>query len=184
MLEPPNFTRMAKLLVLKKLCFVVQIAIDVAYASRRWQALRLAWRKLHIKVVDMILCVFTWRHGGRICVPNQSCGSWTLFLCKCWPREWKHPVARRSSLFEARDTYFAPKKVLISTYNRALVETSPWTIRLYLGSSSWIGQETFNPSAAWILKGLETGSCSCGDRSTSSVRGKLLSLFEVELRVF
>ena len=31
MLEPPKFTRMAELLVLKKLCFVMQIAIDVAY---------------------------------------------------------------------------------------------------------------------------------------------------------
>ena len=39
------------------------------------------------------MCVFTWRHGGHICVPkqwngghvcvpNQSCGSWTLLLCK------------------------------------------------------------------------------------------------------
>ena len=28
------------------------------------------------------LCVFTWRHGGHVCVQNQSCGSWTLFLCK------------------------------------------------------------------------------------------------------
>ena len=35
MLEPPKFTRMAELLVLKKLCFVMEIAIDVAYASRR-----------------------------------------------------------------------------------------------------------------------------------------------------
>ena len=35
MLEPPKFTRMAKLLVLKKLCFAMQIAIDVAHASRR-----------------------------------------------------------------------------------------------------------------------------------------------------
>ena len=92
-------------------------------------------------------------------------------------------LARRSSLFEARDTYFAPRKVLISIYNRALVETSPWTITLYLGRSSWIGQETFDPSAAWILNGLETGSCSGGDQSTSSVLGKLLSIFEIEPRV-
>ena len=55
MVEPPKFTRMTKLLVLKKLCFVMQIAIDVEYAARRWQARRVAWRKLHIKVVDMIL---------------------------------------------------------------------------------------------------------------------------------
>ena len=36
-------------------------------------------------------------------VPNHSCGSWTLFLCKrfsfvpinlhrCWPRKWKHRI--------------------------------------------------------------------------------------------
>ena len=87
--------------------------------------------------------------------------------------------ARRSSPFEARDTYFAPRKVLISIYNRALVEASPWTITLYLGRSSWIGQETFNPSAVWILKDLETGSCSCGDRSTSCFGGKLLSLLRL-----
>ena len=41
----------------------------------------------------VLLCVFTWLHGGHICVPkqwkgghvcvpNQSWGSWTLFLCK------------------------------------------------------------------------------------------------------
>ena len=35
MLEPPKFKRMEKLLVLKKLCFVMPIAIDVACASRR-----------------------------------------------------------------------------------------------------------------------------------------------------
>ena len=35
MLEPPKFTRMAKLLVLKKLSFVMQIVIDVADTSRR-----------------------------------------------------------------------------------------------------------------------------------------------------
>ena len=44
-------------------------------------------------VITLLLCVFTWRHGGHICVPkqwngghvcvpNQSCGSWTLFVCK------------------------------------------------------------------------------------------------------
>ena len=38
MLEPPKFKMMAELLVLKKFCYVMQIEIDVAYASRRWQA--------------------------------------------------------------------------------------------------------------------------------------------------
>ena len=44
-------------------------------------------------VIHMINRVFTWRHGGHISfpkqwnvgqagVPNQSTGSWTLFLCK------------------------------------------------------------------------------------------------------
>ena len=42
------------------------------------------------------------RNGGHVGVPNQSCGSWTLFLCKrfllhrCWPREWKHSIIRYS----------------------------------------------------------------------------------------
>ena len=26
--------------------------------------------------------VFTWRHSGHVGVPNQSSGSWSLFLCK------------------------------------------------------------------------------------------------------
>ena len=44
------------------------------------------------------LSFFTWRHRGHVGVPNQSCGSWTLFLCKLflllhryWPLEWKFP---------------------------------------------------------------------------------------------
>ena len=32
----------------------------------------------------VVKSVFTWRHGGHIGVPRKSCGSWTLFLCKCF----------------------------------------------------------------------------------------------------
>ena len=36
---------------------------------------------ISIEAID-IYGVFTWRHGGHNGVPNQSRGSWTLFLCK------------------------------------------------------------------------------------------------------
>ena len=47
--------------------------------------------------------VFIWRHGGHVGFPNQSSGSWSLFLCKqdsfvtinllrCWSREWKRSI--------------------------------------------------------------------------------------------
>lgn len=55
---------------------------------------RLRWQnKLLIYLPPVILSVFTCRdgsqisvpkqwNGGHVGVPNQSCGSWTLFLCK------------------------------------------------------------------------------------------------------
>ena len=52
---------------------------------------------------NTLLGVFSRHHGGHIGVPNQSCGSWTVFLCKClnfvpiilyrcWSREWKGSI--------------------------------------------------------------------------------------------
>ena len=41
---------------------------------------RCCWISLLIKTY--VLCVFTWRHRNHICVPNLSCGSWTLLLCR------------------------------------------------------------------------------------------------------
>ena len=41
---------------------------------------RCCWSSLMIK--KYLLCVFTWRHRNHIGVPNLSCGSWTLLLCK------------------------------------------------------------------------------------------------------
>ena len=86
------------------------------FRSRR---LRCYWSSLMIK--KYLLCVFTWRHRNHICVPNLSCGSWTLLLCRtisfvpinlhgCWPREWKHRIygANNSLAREWRQSnYFA-----------------------------------------------------------------------------
>ena len=63
------------------------------YFSLTLYANRSRRSRLPYKEKDM--SVFTWRHGGHIgvpkqwngghdAVPNQSCGSWTLFLCKCF----------------------------------------------------------------------------------------------------
>ena len=57
---------------------------------------------------------FSWRHGGHIGVPNKSCGSWTLFLCKTffcyhkfaymlvtWVKTLYRPLSRRRYLTTA-----------------------------------------------------------------------------------
>ena len=40
------------------------------------------WRHVKTLYSSFKWSVFTWRHGDRVGVPRQSCGNWTLFLCK------------------------------------------------------------------------------------------------------
>ena len=108
--------------------------------------------------------VFTWRHGGHIGVPkqwngshvgvpNQSCGSWILFLCKCffisinlhrcWPREWKHcwkmsvSCNRQFSLANfTRRTFHEPNLMHALNYSWTSSQRPPWEQTKLYGQSA------------------------------------------------
>ena len=67
---------------------IITIIIDCktvrifAYSSTREQSNKRSGTRLFCSLILLLLLRWWWWNGGHVGVPNQSYGSWTLFLCK------------------------------------------------------------------------------------------------------
>ena len=81
------------------------MSLQRTWKARRHKGINVTLEAFLSYIIIYIPFSHTWRHGGHLGVPNQSCGSWTLFVCKrfilsqsCVPLEWKRSINFNNSV--------------------------------------------------------------------------------------